>query len=64
MNEDAVRTLLRELGISLPADRAAAIAREVTALGPRLAATPRPAFGDEPTTFQVQSRTGAKARGA
>jgi hypothetical protein len=56
MNEDAVRTLLQQLGITLPGERAAAIASEIAALGPKLATTPRPTFEDEPITFQVQSR--------
>jgi len=55
MNEDAVRTLLQQLGITLPPGRAAAIAAEIAALGPKLATTPRPAFEDEPVTFQVHA---------
>lgn len=61
MNEDAVRVLLEQLGITLPAEGAARIAAEVAALGTRLAATARPAFADEPTSFQVRARQGGRA---
>jgi len=58
MNEEAVQTLLAQLGIFLPAERARAIAAEIAGLGPRLAGTPRPAFEDEPTSFQVRAGKG------
>jgi len=58
MNEEAVQTLLAQLGITLPAERARAIAQEIAGLGPRLAATPRPAFEDEPNSFQVRAAKG------
>ncbi len=56
MNEDAVEKLLAEWGIVLPAGRVAAIAADIAALGPRLAAAPRPTFDDEPASFQARGR--------
>lgn len=58
MNAEAVDVLLRQLGIVVPPERAAAIAAEIAGLGPRLAAVPRPAFEDEPVSFQVSARQG------
>ena len=59
MNEDAVKILLAQLGIAIPAERAAAIAAELAITSSRLARAPRPAFEDEPASFQAQTQTGA-----
>ena len=60
MNADAVKTLLARLGVDVSAERAAAIAAEIAAIGARLANAPRPTFEDEPGTFQALTQSGER----